>query len=557
MMPSHRSIFVCLVVATLALCHPSPSSASSGYNELVTLFNEFREYQEPPISEGLPDFSAAAVNERFKGLKSYQQRLAALEIDDWPIWQQADYHLVRAEMNAVEFHYRVFKPWARDPGFYSLWSGDAGPSVNLFRYVAPLFEGELPLSREDHILFLEILREIPVLYEKARGNLTIASGDLADLALYFNREDAEIFDQIAERLQDHHPDLADGARHASQASRGYLEWLQKHKHTMTAPAGLGKDNYSWWLKNVQLMPWGWEEVHAIVQREYDRVITFLKLEEHRNRDLPPLEVATTYEEWDKRLRQALHYVVDFLREEEIMTIPEWVDPSDYYDWGDGDEGGAESDRGDFLLPEKLTVDTRYRQRELLPGETHEYVGHMLDHQRQERLTKSRIRSAERLYNMYSIRTEGWAVALEELLMQAGVLDERPRRGRIMEYLMNASHMSLAIPDLKMHANEITLAEGRRLCAEIMPRGWSDEDDPMVWFEMKSNIANPGGFHSNVVLGKAYFMKLFRERAQELGEDFVIRDFVDEFLASGLIPMSLIRWEMTGNSDDITLVTEDL
>jgi uncharacterized protein (DUF885 family) len=75
--------------------------------------------------------------------------------------------------------------------------------------------------------------------------------------------------------------------------------------------------------------------------------------------------------------------------------------------------------------------------------------------------------------------------------------------------------------------------------------------------MKSNIANPGGFHSNVVLGKAYFMKLFRERAQELGEDFVIRDFVDEFLASGLIPMSLIRWEMTGNSDDITLVTEDL
>jgi uncharacterized protein (DUF885 family) len=127
----------------------------------------------------------------------------------------------------------------------------------------------------------------------------------------------------------------------------------------------------------------------------------------------------------------------------------------------------------------------------------------------------------------------------------------------MEYLMNASHISLAIPDLKMHANEINLAEARHLCAEIMPRGWSDEDDPMVWFEMKSNLRNPGGFHSNVVLGKAYFMKLFRERAQELGEDFVIRNFVDEFLASGVIPMSLIRWEMTGNSDDITLVTEDL
>ena len=46
-------------------------------------------------------------------------------------------------------------------------------------------------------------------------------------------------------------------------------------------------------------------------------------------------------------------------------------------------------------------------------------------------------------------------------------------------------------------------------------------------------------------------------AQELGGDFVIRDFVDEFLESGIIPLSLIRWEMTGNSDDVTLVTEDL
>ena len=53
------------------------------------------------------------------------------------------------------------------------------------------------------------------------------------------------------------------------------------------------------------------------------------------------------------------------------------------------------------------------------------------------------------------------------------------------------------------------------------------------------------------------MKLFRERAQELGDDFVLRDFIDEFLASGIIPLPLIRWEMTGNNDDVTLVTEPI
>jgi hypothetical protein len=75
--------------------------------------------------------------------------------------------------------------------------------------------------------------------------------------------------------------------------------------------------------------------------------------------------------------------------------------------------------------------------------------------------------------------------------------------------------------------------------------------------MKSNIGNPGGFHSNVVKGRAYFMKIFRECAQELDQAFILKDFIDEFLSCGVIPMPLIRWEMTGNSDDIVLVTEEL
>jgi uncharacterized protein (DUF885 family) len=59
-----------------------------------------------------------------------------------------------------------------------------------------------------------------------------------------------------------------------------------------------------------------------------------------------------------------------------------------------------------------------------------------------------------------------------------------------------------------------------------------------------------GFHTGVVMGKAQFMKLFRERAMQLGDKFVLRDFIDEFLAAGMIPFSLIRWEMTGYDDEI-------
>ena len=540
------------------------SATASEYDDLVALFNEFREYQEPQITNGVPDYTPAAMRTKYAGLKEFQERLAAMTIDDWPIWQEVDYHLVRAEMNAVEFHHRVLKPWARDPGFYSIRQGDAGPSMNVERFLSPLFDMELPLSREDEAKAQAILVALPRIYEQARSNLTEASGDLAELAIRDNVREARIFDDIANQSQAHHPALAASAKRAGDAIRDYVEWLKQNKHKMTAPAGIGKENYSWWMRNVQLSPWGWEESNAIIQREYDRIIVFLKLEEQRNRKLPPLEVTMSEKAWEESLRQALHYVVEFLRDEEIMTVPDWVNPRDYYARREGDDLPDIPDIDDLdgspsedFLPENTSIDTKVRQRELLPGETHEYVGHMLDGQREDRLTKSPIRSAGRRYNMGSMRLEGWAVALEELLMQAGVLDERPRKGREMEYLMNASHMSLAIPDMKMHANEINLTEARRLCAEIMPRGWSQEDEGMVWFEMKSNVRNPGGFHSNVVTGKAYFMKLFRERAQELGDKFVLRDFIDEFLSAGIIPMSLIRWEMTGNSDDITMVTEDL
>ncbi|SVC85007.1 uncharacterized protein METZ01_LOCUS337861, partial [marine metagenome] len=131
------------VILTLFLVVSSASSANTAgqgaaaevaqrgdsYADLVSMFEEFRASGDATNSVGVPDYSAPAVAERYQVLQQFRERLAALDIDAWPIWQQVDYHLVRAEMNAVEFHHRVHKPWARDPGFYSIRGGDAGASI--------------------------------------------------------------------------------------------------------------------------------------------------------------------------------------------------------------------------------------------------------------------------------------------------------------------------------------------------------------------------------------------------------------------------------------------
>ena len=53
-----------------------------------------------------------------------------------------------------------------------------------------------------------------------------------------------------------------------------------------------------------------------------------------------------------------------------------------------------------------------------------------------------------------------------------------------------------------------------------------------------------------MLGKSYFMKIFRDVAMQQEKDFVLRDFIDDFLEVGMIPMSLTRWELTGLEDEM-------
>ena len=526
------------------------------YIDLVQIFNELRKLQEPILYNGVPDYSIEAMAKQYSDLKDLKMQLILIDTSGWIVSSRVDYHLVKGEIAAFEFHHQTLKPWSRDPGFYSFRSGDAGASMNVEHLMRPLYDIEVPLSENKQDDIKALLEIVPEIFTQARKNITNGSYDLAELAIRNGQNEAEMFLRIADDLKGHHPELSIDAKRAAKEIIRFGEWLDGKKYTMEKLAGSGKENYTWWMKNVQFSPWGWEESNDIIQREYDRIMTFLKLEEQRNRDLPPLKVAMNEKEYETSLFYALNHVVDFLRDSDMMTIDEWVNPSDYTGFENLDdlvkiiEKTEKSDHE--FLPENTSIDTKVRQREILPGETHEYIGHMLDEQRQERLVLSPIRTAYRRFNMGSMRLEGWAVALEELLMQAGVLDDRPQKGREMEYLMNASHMSLAIPDMKMHANEINLEEARKLCADIMPRGWSRPEENMVWFEMQSNLRNPGGFHSNVVTGKAYFMKLFRERAVQLGDNFVIKDFIDEFLSYGIIPMPLIRWEMTGYTDEISM-----
>ena len=64
---------------------------------------------------GLVMKAATAMARRHVELRSWQSRLRAIDTTGWTTEQQIDWHLVRAEMNGLDFYIRVLKPWERVP----------------------------------------------------------------------------------------------------------------------------------------------------------------------------------------------------------------------------------------------------------------------------------------------------------------------------------------------------------------------------------------------------------------------------------------------------------
>lgn len=118
-----RAALLLVTVVLTATCGTPPppappSERSTRYDDLTKLFGEWRTFQQPKRVDGVPDYSAAAMAAQQRDLAGFLSRLAAIDPSAWPIPQQVDYVVVRAEMNGLDFDHRVLKPWANNPAFY-------------------------------------------------------------------------------------------------------------------------------------------------------------------------------------------------------------------------------------------------------------------------------------------------------------------------------------------------------------------------------------------------------------------------------------------------------
>jgi len=530
------------------------ASEPDGYPALEKLFLQWREFEHPTMKNGVPDYSAGAMAAKVGVLPQWRKRLDQIDPQTWPIEEQNDYKLVRAEMNGLDFNLRVLRPWACDPSFYvnvfpsrsdvpSREGPVPYPDIELYNY-------HFPLDADVQKDMTARLRMIPGLLAEAKENLVASNA--RDLWVYGEEEvrnqsrvlaSLEAGTLTVHTLAEHQladltgtgQELKDAVTGARKATDQFVAWLEKLAPSKTGPSGVGKENYTWYQQNVHFIPYTWDEEVVLLRRELERAQSALRLEEHHNRNLPPLEPATDSATFNKITHDRLDKFVDFLVKQKIIPDKPYI------------KSALAEELGHFTPPDQRVFFTHVTHREPMLLLSHDY--HWIDLGRmRDEPNPSPIRGQILLSNIWDNRAEGFATAFEELMMHVGLYDDNPR-ARELVWIMLANRAARGLASLYVQANQFTLDQAGQFQAEWTPRGWAKANDSLTIFEQLLYLRQPG-YGSCYITGKMIVDELITAYAhqQELaGKPFVLRDFMDRFNNEGMIPVLLMESEMVTTS----------
>lgn len=513
-----------------------PPNGTGSYDQFVALFGEFNAWKDLKPVDGVVDYSPAAVERRRSELRDFQARLPGFAVARWDRHQQVDYLAVRAQMDLHDFTLNVTKPWARDPGMY-------------VDEIQRLAYAELPLKAEALPDFQARIKAIPAYLAQARINLDSVAADYADLAIhslsngdgvghgmpYRAVEPAGLvgwFADLRGRAEKQQPLLVKDIKAAEKAIAAYRDWLVANRPKMTARAGVGKADYDWFLTNVRLMPYNSDQIVTLAERELERHWAFYTTERHRNRNLPELQLPRSAEEYEKQLAGTDAKIRKWLRDEAIISIPDYI-PDTYQEVGFNAPW--------IVRPAGPMFWEQVQFRDASPDHLHAtFPGHRFDG-----MTGGRVTHPIRKHIRDSGRTEGWGFYLEETALQLGLFDDRPRTRELI-YIFGLFRAARTIGDVRMQRNEMTVGETMRFWKQWTPY----LDDDVARVDAGIYIRRPPGYGMTYTIGMMQLQKLLVDRKRQLGDAFSLKDYHDYLMNTGRLPVSLLRYDLTGHDDEV-------
>ena len=524
-------------------------SQDNNREELEVLFTDWRQFETPPLNNGAPDYSVETFRNRMPEFRKLRDRLNEIDKSKLDIKSKIDWTIIWAEMNGFEFNFRVLKPWERDPAYYkSVWMNRSdvpaheGPTHHS---VVEIWQYDFPLSKNESSELNKQLRVIPILNEQAKINLT---GNAKDLWIAGIRDiDTQISD-LQSILNypnvNNDQNLVTTINEAIESTVSFSNWLKSESSKKDGPSGIGKENYTWYQNNVHLVPLSWDDEVMLLKRELARAWSSLKLEEHKNRNLPKLNSASTPEEYNLLVSEASKELINFLDKEEI------VDVKDFY------KEAIDEHLGSYIPEDKRNffwITAHLDPKPLFSHFFHWFELAEMDFNPSQNV----LRKGPLLYNIFDSRNEGVATAVEEMFMQAGLYENNPRSKEIV-YILIAQRAARGLGSLYAHANLMSMEEAGKIHSEYTPRGWMKTEKELLIFEQHLYLRQPG-YGTSYITGKYLFENALAEfsRLNENDASANLKSFFSKLINIGSIPMTLFHWEINNDSSVISDIVPGL
>ncbi|MDQ6860277.1 MAG: DUF885 domain-containing protein [Verrucomicrobiota bacterium] len=555
----HRlCLSLCLILAA------SFASAEPQANEpLVRLANDFWTWrvQNAPFTgddvnrlerpPGLVrDWSHAAVEARRQELGKFENRWKQLEVSGWAVPQQVDYRLIGSALARVRWELEVNPRWQRDPNFY------------LEQTLTPLVEALVIPGPYDEARSREILARIdniPSILQQAEENLDRVPAPFATVTI-------QALDGIRERLQKmatslrpvttlKEQELKDPTDRAIAALEHFRAFLAERLPTLSEKTALGREAYIYFLRNVALVPYSPEELLAMGRQEWNRAVAFEAEEKNRNKDVPPLPLATETDSWIKQAAAKESSIREFLEKRRVLSVPNWVQ---HYtlrvmpEYLRALEGFGEVD--DFTSASRLKENCiryvnppspeagyfmRATAQDPRPLTVHEGIpGHYfqlcLSWKHEDPIRRSYYDSGA---------NEGIGFYAEEMMLQAGLFDDSPHTREIIYNFMRLRALRVEV-DVRLALGDFTLEQAAKYLEETVPMDAATARQEAIAF------ATGPGQAITYQIGKLQITKLLAEARVKQGDKFDLRAFHDFVWKNGNVPIALQRWELLGLADDV-------
>ena len=496
---------------------------------------------------GMRDWSRTSIERRRKDLAGFEARWKKLNPAQWPFPKQVDYKLIGSALSRVRWELEVNPRWKRDPNFYIEQTLTA---------LAEALTIPAPYDQARSQEILTRIENIPSILQQGSENLDKPPAPFASVA-------AQNLDGIRDRLRTMASALVglstlkpQGLNAATDRAANALEKFQQQFRDrlpkLPQQTALGRDAYIWFLRNVALMPFTPEELLAMGRQEWNRAVAFEAYEKNRNKDGPPLKMATDINTWIKDAAEKELQIRKFLEERGILTVPKWVQhytlrPTPEYlralEFTEHDDFTSLSRLNENCIryvpepSEKLGYFWRATAMDPRPITIHEGVpGHYF-----QLCLSWKNEDPIRRHYYDSGANEGIGFYAEEMMLQAGFFDDSPHTREIIYNFMRLRALRVEV-DVKLALGEFTLEQAAKYLQEKVPM-----DEQTARQEAIAFSTGPGQAITYQI-GKLQIMKFLADARMQQGDKFNLRAFHDFLWKNGNVPIALQEWEHLGAED---------